>query len=104
MEYVVDREPKMEFPHPGEMLHEDVLPAMGLSISRAAREMGVSRQHLHRILSGTHPITPDMALRLGKLCGNGAPFWLRLQMAHDLSARAAALEDELARIPTYTAA
>jgi len=73
-------------------------------VSGAFWKKDFGRRHLHRILSGTHPITPDMALRLGKLCGNGAPFWLRLQMAHDLSARAAALEDELARIPTYTAA
>lgn len=104
MVHSVEREPQMDFPHPGELLSEEVLPAMGLSVSRAAREMGVSRQHLHRILKGTHPITPDTALRLGKLCGNGAAFWLRLQMAYDLSVRADALADELARIPTYDAA
>ena len=87
--------------HPGEILRDDVLPAMGVSVNRAAQDLGVSRQHLHRILKGTHPVTADMALRLGKLCGNGAGFWIRLQTAHDLHARAAELKDDLDRIPTY---
>jgi len=43
---------------------------------------------LHRVLGGTQPVTPEMALRLGKLCGNGPELWLRMQMAHDLAAGA----------------
>ena len=60
-EYLVTKEPRMPPVHPGEMLREDVLPALGLSVSEAARQLGVSRQTLHRIMAGTHSITPEMA-------------------------------------------
>jgi addiction module HigA family antidote len=70
--------------HPGEILREDVLPALNLSVSEAARRMGVSRQQLHRILACTHPITTEMALRIGKFAGNGPGLWLRMQQAYDL--------------------
>lgn len=85
-EYLVDREPKMLRPpiHPGAILREDVLLALGLSVSAAARQLRVSRQTLHRILAEKSSITPEMALRLGKFCGNGPDLWLRLQHAHGL--------------------
>jgi|GEM_PF-329910 len=70
--------------HPGEILREDVLPALGLSVSEAARRLGVSRQQLHRVLAGTHPITTEMAFRIGKFAGNGPALWLRLKQAPDL--------------------
>jgi addiction module HigA family antidote len=60
--------------HPGEVLREDVLPALGLSIQDAAAKLGVTRQTVHRIIArdNPRPVTPEMAVRLGKLCGNGA--------------------------------
>jgi addiction module HigA family antidote len=61
-----------------------VLPALGLSIKEAAQRLGVSRQQLHRILACTHPITTEMALRIGKFSGNGPAIWLQLQQAYDL--------------------
>lgn len=72
--------------HPGEILREDVLPALGLTIVDAAHKLGVTRQTLHRIIATRHPrpVTPEMAVRLGKLCGNGARLWLNLQSAYDL--------------------
>ncbi len=70
--------------HPGALLREDVLPAMGVSISRAARDMGTSRQNLHRILREEGPVTADMAVRLGAYCRNGPDLWLRMQAAYDL--------------------
>ena len=70
--------------HPGDILREDVLPALDLSVSEAARQLRISRQTLHRVLSGKAGISPDMALRLGKFCGNGPGIWLRLQQSHDL--------------------
>jgi addiction module HigA family antidote len=79
-EYVVKRPPI----HPGEIVREDVLPALGLSVSEAARWLGISRQQLHRVLACTHPITTEMALRLGKLAGNGPGLWLRMQQAYDV--------------------
>jgi len=70
--------------HPGVILREDVLPALGLSISEAARQLRVSRQTLHRILAGSSAVSPEMAVRLGKFCGNRAGLWLRMQEAFDL--------------------
>jgi len=70
-EYMVTKEPRMSPVHPGEILREEVLPALKLSVSEAARQLGVSRQTLHRIMAGTHSITPEMAVRIGKFCGNG---------------------------------
>lgn len=57
--------------HPGELLREDVMPALGKSVAETARLLHVSRQTLHAILREEAPITPAMALKLGKLCGNG---------------------------------
>lgn len=90
--------------HPGELLREDILPALGISVSEMADHLGVSRQTLHMILAERAAVTPAMALRLGKLCGNGADLWLTLQNRWDLATLGAAMRDELDRIPTLTAA
>jgi addiction module HigA family antidote len=89
--------------HPGALLREDVIPALGLSVTAAAEALGVSRQSLHAILSERQAVTPEMAVRLGKLCGNGAGIWLRMQQAHDLWAAERSLADEVTRIPTLAA-
>jgi addiction module HigA family antidote len=96
--------PAFQPSHPGEILREDVFPDLGLTISEAARRLGISRQMLHRILAEEAGVTPEMALRIGKLCGNGPEFWLGLQQAHDLWAAALALADQIARIETMRAA
>ena len=72
--------------HPGEILREDVLPALDLSVMEAAAKLGITRQTLHRIIAprNPRPVTPEMAVRLGKLCGNGPRLWLNLQAAYDL--------------------
>ena len=97
-EYAVQRPLRRPPIHPGEVVREDVLPALGLSVSAAARRLGVSRQQLHRILACTHPITTEMALRIGRLAGNGPGLWLRMQQAHDLWHAEQRLKAELARI------
>jgi len=97
-EYAVKRPVKRPPIHPGEMVRVDVLPALGLSVSEAARRLGISRQQLHRVLACTHPITTEMALRLGKLAGNGAGLWLRMQQAYDVWHVERRLKEELARI------
>jgi addiction module HigA family antidote len=97
-EYSVKRPLKRPPVHPGEVLREDVLPALGLSVSEAARRLGVSRQQLHRILACTHPITTDMALRIGKFAGNGPELWLRMQQAYDLWHVERRMEGELSKI------
>ncbi len=103
-EYPISRRPQRPPVHPGEILKEDVLPALELSVSAAARELRISRQTLHRILKGTHGITPEMALRLGKFCGNGPGLWLRMQQSYDLWQAKSKLADELACIPEHRAA
>ena len=87
--------------HPGEILREDVLPSLGLSVSEAARQLRVSRQTLHRILAGTSAVTPEMAVRLGKFCGNGPGLWLRMQEAFDLWHAERRLATELEKIPAH---
>lgn len=89
--------------HPGELLREDVLPALGRTRADIARLLGVSRQTLHSILTERAPVTPEMALRLGKLCGNGPELWLTLQSRYDLDRLEKAKHDEIAAIPTLAA-
>jgi addiction module HigA family antidote len=103
-EYVVNTRPHRKPTHPGELLREDVLPALGISVSEAARKLRVSRQTLHRILAGDAGVTPDMAVRLGKFCGNGPGLWLRMQQAYDLWHAEQRLANELTKIPTAPAA
>lgn len=69
---------------PGELLAEDVLPATGRTKSEIAALLGISRQSLYDILNCRQPVTPQMAVRMGKLFGNGARLWLNMQTAHDL--------------------
>ena len=90
--------------HPGEMLREDVLPALGKSKTEIARLLGISRQTLYDILDEKQPVTPGMALRIGKLLGNGPELWINLQRAYDLAVAERELAGELKRIPTLTAA
>ena len=87
--------------HPGEILKEDVLPALNMSIAEAARQLGISRQALHKVLAGTVTVTPEMALRLGRWCGNGPGLWLRMQQAHDLWASERRMRSELGNIPSH---
>lgn len=76
-------------PHPGETIREDISPALGLSVTKAARELGVSRAALSRVLRGKASISPAMARRLeawldGPKHGPDAGSWLRGQLAYDL--------------------
>jgi addiction module HigA family antidote len=103
-EYAAKRDPNRVPTHPGEILKEEVLPALDMSVTEAATELRVSRQTLHRILAGKAAVTPEMALRLGKFCGNGPGIWLRMQEAFDLWHARRAISDDLARIRTARAA
>ena len=90
--------------HPGEWLREDILPATGLSKSEVARRLGISRQTLHDLVAERQPVTVAMALRLGKLFGNSAEFWLNLQRNYDLRILEQEMAEELAAIATLDAA
>lgn len=99
-EYPVTREPRRPPTHPAALLREDVLPGLGLSITQAARDLGVTRQTLHRLLAEKIGVSPEMAVRLGKFCGNGPGLWLRMQAAHDLWHAERRMKGEISRIPT----
>lgn len=75
-------------PHPGETLRDDVLPALGLTVTDAATQLGVTRAALSRVLNGKAAISPEMALRferwLGIDRGGRASVWLAMQSACDL--------------------
>ena len=100
VEYSVKRPLKRPPIHPGEILREDVLPSLELSVSEVARRLGISRQQLHRVLACTHPISTEMALRIGKFAGNGPGIWLRMQQAYDLWHAEQRMKDELSKIET----
>jgi len=102
-EYFVKRPVNRPPVHPGEILREDVLPALGLSVSEAAKRLGISRQQLHRVLACTHPITTEMALRIGKFAGNGPALWLRMQQSYDLYYAEHRMKGELSKIKTMAA-
>jgi len=102
--YKVRTAPKMRPPHPGALLRLDVLPALGISVTEAARELGVSRQLLHGILAEKFPVSAETAVRLGKWCGNGAHLWIALQRDFDLWQAQKKLGDAIAAIPTRDAA
>ena len=78
------RNPHRRPTHPGEILREDVLPALKLTQKELADRLGVSRLTVSDILHEKRGVSPDMAIRLGKLLGNGPDIWLRMQQALDL--------------------
>ena len=90
--------------HPGAMLRDVVLPALAKPKTEIARLLGISRQALYDVLSERQPITPAMALRIGKLCGNGPEQWLAMQRTYDLDAAEKELAGEIEKIPTLHAA
>jgi addiction module HigA family antidote len=89
--------------HPGELLREDVFPALGRPKVEIARLLGISRQILYDILAEKQPVTPGMALRLGKLLGNGPTLWLNLQRRYDIWQAERQLESEIEAMPTLAA-
>ena len=71
-------------PHPGEFLREDYLPECGLSVAELAARLGVSKQTVNELVRERRAVSPDMALRLGRLFGTSAQYWLNLQRNVDL--------------------
>ena len=75
----------MNPPHPGRSIRENCLAPLELSVTEAARELGVARHTLSRILNGHAGISPEMAIRLERAGWSSAEFWLRRQTAYDLA-------------------
>ena len=72
-------------PHPGLSIRHDCLEPLGLSVTEAAKKLGVSRKQLSDVVNGRSGISPQMAIRLDKAFGGGANTWYRLQAAYDLA-------------------
>jgi addiction module HigA family antidote len=87
--------------HPGALLREDVIPATGRTKAEIAQLLGISRQHLYDILRERKPVSPSVAVRLGKLFGDGAGVWVRMQAAYDTWQ--AERKEDVSKIPTLRA-
>jgi len=72
-------------PHPGRIVRQDCVEALGLTITEAAKALGVTRQALNNLVNGKAGISPEMAVRISKAFGGGAEMWLRLQANYDLA-------------------
>jgi antitoxin HigA-1 len=90
--------------HPGELLREEILPAVARPKAEIARLLGISRQTLYDILNEKQPVTPAMALRLARMFGGGPESWTNLQRNYDLKIAEAELGDALDAIPLLRAA
>ena len=78
------RDPKRRPTHPGAILREDVLPALGMTQAEFAKRLGVSRLTVSELINEKRAVSADMAMRLGRLLGNGPEIWLRMQQTLDL--------------------
>lgn len=87
--------------HPGELLREDILPAVNKPKAEIARLLGISRQQLYDILDEKRPVSPAVAVRLGKMFADGPEVWLRMQAAYDLWG--AERDVDVSNIPTLEA-
>ena len=73
--------------HPGEILKEDCLEPLGLSVTKAAKGLGVARSTLSKVLNGRATVSPEMAVKLGEAFGTGAGIWIRMQTTYGSLAR-----------------
>ena len=88
---------RLEPIHPGEVLFEDFLKPLGISINRLAREIRVPPNRVSAVVNGRRAVTADTALRLARFFGTSPQFWMNLQGRHDLDVAADALADEIER-------
>ena len=98
------RERKVRPTHPGEMLREDYLPDYGLTVSTFAKALGVSRQTVNELLRERRSVSPEMALRLSRLFGNTAEFWLNAQRTMDLWEASRTIKEKIKHISPLSAA
>lgn len=83
--------------HPGEILREEYLMPMGMSVHALAQALRVPATRLHEIVKERRSITPDTALRLARYFGTDAQSWLNLQLSYDLKIAEAELKDKIER-------
>lgn len=96
--------PMLDPPHPGLSVRHDCIEPLGLSVTEAAKALGVTRQALNNLVNGKAGISPEMAIRLDKAFGGGADVWLKMQASYDLAmAMKRAHEIKVERIPPKAA-
>ena len=83
-EHAMEKKNSLPPVHPGEIMREDILPETGLSVTAAAKALGVSRQMLHEILAERRPLSAVMCLKVARLFGSSPEMWMRLQATYDL--------------------
>ena len=83
--------------HPGEILAEEFMKPLGISINRLARDLHVPPNRIHAIVHGARSITADTALRLGTYFGTTPDTWLYLQVEYDLRLARRIAADEIAK-------
>jgi addiction module HigA family antidote len=76
--------PKRKPTHPGELLKEDIIIPLGLTITEAAKDLGISRKHLSQITNGHKPISPEIAIRIAQATETSAESWINMQTKYDL--------------------
>lgn len=101
MTYIARRDRARCPSHPGALLRDDMIPATGRTKSEIANLLKISRKHLYDILREHKPVSPSVAVRLGKLFGDGAGVWTRMQAAYDTWH--AEQEEDVSGIPTIRA-
>src|SRR4051812_43304574 len=101
-EHAARRNPNRCPAHPGELLRDTILPALNMSKTGIASALGISRQHLYDILGEKKPVSPEIAVRLGKAFGDGPEVWLRMQASHDAWHATRAVD--VRKVKTLTAA
>jgi len=85
MATITDKASRMHNPaHPGEILREMYLKPLGITVTQAAKALGVSRKHVSAIVNGRSPVTPDMALRLAAAFATEPELWVNMQAQYDL--------------------
>ena len=72
-------------PHPGRIVRQECLAPLGLTVTAAARALGVTRQTLNNLVNGKAGVSPEMAIRLSKTFGSSPEVWLSVQMDYDLA-------------------
>ena len=88
---------QVRWTHPGEILNEEFLKPLGMTVNALAMALHVPGNRLYAVVDGVRGISPDTALRLGRYFGTGPEFWVNLQAHYDLESTKEDLEEEIER-------
>ncbi len=98
MKITIESSGRMHSPaHPGEILKEMYIAPLGVTVTKVAEALGVTRKHVSAIVNGRAPVTPDMAVRLAAVFGTEPEIWVNLQAHYDLETSKEDLEEEIER-------